>query len=222
MKTELHAHTSETSPCSHTSAANLIDMYEREGYGTVVITDHYSKWVMEHNNITNPGVFTDFFLNGYRAALDYTLKNNYNIKILPGAEVALVESPNDYLLYGADEKFFYNNPGLFNLTLENLYKLCHKNGILLIQAHPCRAYCTPADTQFLDGVEVYNGNLRHNSNNSKAYKWAAENNLIMTSGSDFHEKEDLARGGIITRNRINSIQELVEALKSGSYEIIRS
>ena len=60
----------------------------------------------------------------------------------------------------------------------------------------------------------------HNSNNGKTYKWAEENNLVMTSGSDFHEEEDLAKGGIITEEDFNSIKELAEILKAGSYSLI--
>ena len=69
LKTELHAPTSETSPCANISARKLVEMYEAAGYDAVVITDHYSKWVMEHNNITDPLEFTEFFLNGYQHAL---------------------------------------------------------------------------------------------------------------------------------------------------------
>lgn len=222
MKVELHAHTSETSPCANITASKLVRMYERKGYDAVVITDHYNKWVMEQNNITKPQEFTEFFIEGYHKALAYAQSHNLNIKILLGAEVSLLESPNDYLLYGADEEFFYQNPLLFKMSLKTLYSLCHKNDILLVQAHPSRAYCMLSDTHFIDGAEVYNGNPRHNSNNSKTYKWAEENGLIMTSGSDFHEEEDLARGGIITEHSFNSIHELVKILKMGSYKIITS
>lgn len=222
MKVELHAHTSETSPCAHINAGRLVQMYEAAGYDAVVITDHYSKWVMEHNNIKDPQEFTEFFLKGYENALLYLNNGSHTIKVLLGAEVNLLESPNDYLLYGADKEFFYNNPLLFQMPLSRLYKLCHNNGIMLIQAHPCRAYCTPADINLIDGAEVYNGNPRHNSNNDKTYKWALENNIVMVSGSDFHEEEDLAKGGIITRKDFSSIKELVEIIKSGGYSIIRN
>lgn len=222
MKVEMHAHTSETSPCGNISASKLVNMYKDKGYDAVVITDHYSKWVMEHNSIIKPDEFTEFFLGGYHRAYRYAKDNNCDIKILLGVEVTLLEGPNDYLLYGIDEQFLYENPLLFKMSLKKLYKLCHKNDILLVQAHPCRAYCTPADTHFLDGAEVYNGNPRHNSNNSKTYKWAKENGLIMTSGSDFHQEEDLAKGGIITESSFDSVHELAEILKAGSYSIITS
>ena len=42
----------------------------------------------------------------------------------------------------------------------------------------------------------------------------------MTSGSDFHEDEDLAKGGIITDYGFNSVNGLAEILKSGKYSLI--
>ncbi len=65
-------------------------------------------------------------------------------------------------------------------------------------------------------------NIKNNSNNSKTYKWASENNMIMVSGSDFHEEEDLAKGGIITETSFISIKELVEIIKAGNYSIIEN
>lgn len=219
MKVELHAHTSETSPCGRVSAKKLVKMYKDTEYDAIVITDHYSKWVMELNSIREPEELTEFFLEGYRCASRYA-QDSGGIKVLLGAEVSLLESPNDYLLYGTDEEFFLKNHMLFEMTLSKLYTLCYKNNILLVQAHPYRAYCTPANTHFLDGVEVHNGNPRHDSNNDKAYKWAEKNKLLKTSGSDFHREEDVAKGGIVTEDSFDSIHELTEILKSGRYSII--
>jgi len=42
---------------------------------------------------------------------------------------------------------------------------------------------------------------------------------ILTSGSDFHRLDDLARGGIITEVEIKDIKQLVQILKNRSYKI---
>ncbi len=42
FKTELHAHTAETSNCGKASAEELVEAYIKNGYSTVVITDHLS------------------------------------------------------------------------------------------------------------------------------------------------------------------------------------
>jgi len=47
-------------------------------------------------------------------------------------------------------------------------------------------------------------------------------NLKMISGSDFHEYEDLARGGIAAADTLSEIGELISLLKDGDYELIRN
>lgn len=218
MKVEMHTHTSETSPCAHICAQDVIKMYKEAGYDTVVITDHYSKWVFEKNGAKTPDEVTSHFLKGYKTALGCA--ETYDINVLLGCEVTLTESPNDYLLYGVNEDFFHTHPFLYNLSLEELSEICHNENILIVQAHPNRAYCEPVNPALLDGAEVFNGNPRHDSNNDKTYAWAYEHDLIMTSGSDFHEKEDLALGGIITEYDIKTENDLIQTLLSGDYSLI--
>jgi histidinol phosphatase-like PHP family hydrolase len=42
-KYDLHVHTSETSHCGKVSASEMVDLYIREGYSGIVVTDHYSE-----------------------------------------------------------------------------------------------------------------------------------------------------------------------------------
>ena len=42
FKTELHAHTSEVSPCGHVTAPEVADRFIAQGYTSLVITNHYS------------------------------------------------------------------------------------------------------------------------------------------------------------------------------------
>lgn len=218
MLIEMHTHTSEASPCAHVSAKEMVSLYQNAGYDAVVITDHYCKWVYEQSHSQTLKEYVDYFLSGYHAARKAAA--NAPLKILLGAEVNLTESPNDYLLYGATEDFFYQNPELFTLSLKELYTLCHNNQILLFQAHPYRTYCEPADPVYLDGAESYNGNPRHNNQNEKARQWVKDNQLLISSGSDFHEREDLAKGGILTKQPVADIQQLCQTLQNSSYTLL--
>lgn len=219
MKIEMHAHTSEASPCANISASRLVSMYIEAGYDAVVITDHYCKWVMEQSGAETPEAYVDYFLSGYRTAREAA--QNTSLSVWLGAEVNLLESPNDYLLYGATEEFFRKNLSLFTLSQKELYFLCQKNQILLFQAHPYRTYCNPGDPEFLDGAESYNGNPRHNNRNEDAVAWTEENHLLVSSGSDFHEAEDLAKGGIYTEESSHDLTELCNLLKSNCYQLIQ-
>ena len=106
------------------------------------------------------------------------------------------------------------------MTLKELYALCQKEQILLLQAHPYRTYCTPADPAYLDGAESYNGNPRHNNQNGLADEWTRKYHMIQSSGSDFHELEDVAKGGIETSTPVTDTRALYQVLCSGNYKLL--
>ena len=109
---------------------------------------------------------------------------------------------------------------MYELSLIELRERCKDKGILLFQAHPGRNGHRMVDAKLLDGAEVYNGNPRHINNNGLVYKWAKEKNLMFSSGSDYHQKEDLGTGGIITDFDVKSSKELAEVLRSGAYKLL--
>jgi hypothetical protein len=210
---DMHVHTSETSPCGKVKASILANMYKKSGYQGIVITDHYTRqyfgpfaWIGWERRI-------DRFLRGFKFAEDEGRK--IGLSVIMGMEIRFNENHNDYLVYGIDEAFLKENRELYKLGLSGFRSLIKDREILIYQAHPFRRMITPADPLLLDGVEVFNGNARHDSKNHMALSFAKGYNLKMISGSDFHRMEDLGRGGIATCEPINTSQELVRMLKEG-------
>ena len=183
-----------------------------------MITDHYCKWAQERSGAETTEAYAQYFLNGYRTAK--AAGDKIGFPVLLGAEANLPGSPNDYLLYGITEKFILQHPDLHEMTLKELYALCQREQILLLQAHPYRTYCTPADPAYLDGAESYNGNPRHNNQNELAKEWSQKYHLIQSSGSDFHELEDVAKGGIETSIPVTDTRTLYQVLRSGDYSLL--
>ncbi len=215
MKIEMHAHTKEVSPCAWVSAEDTVKAYKQAGYDKIVITNHFNWYVLDAANTDDTVKRVDHYLSGYRLAKQ--AGDACGLEVIFGVEVALRNcGPEDYLIYGVTEKMLYDNPYLYDLTLQELRNICDNYGALLFQAHPFREYLKPADPALLDGVEVFNGNPRHNSHNDIAAEWAIKHGLLISSGSDFHQSEDISRGGIIT----NLQASLVEILKSKNYQII--
>lgn len=218
MKIEMHTHTSEASPCANVPAAQIPALYRQAGYDAIVITDHFCKWAQERSGSETAKVYAEYFLNGYRTAK--AAGDRIGFPVLLGAEANLPGSPNDYLLYGITEEFILQHPSLYEMTLPELYTLCREHDILLLQAHPYRTYCTPADPAYLDGAESYNGNPRHNNQNELAEKWTQKHHMIQSSGSDFHELEDVAKGGIETNIPVTDTHTLYQVLRSGDYKLL--
>ena len=78
---------------------------------------------------------------------------------------------------------------------------------------------TVKDPSNLFGIEVYNG-CTDEFRNNLAKTYAEHYGKRMTSGSDFHSKVALARGGIITSRNVSNASELVSVLRDGDYELI--
>lgn len=217
---EMHAHTRETSRCASVDAHELIRSYIGAGYKGIVITDHMSTSTFERFEGTNMSwrEKVDFFLTGYHEAADAA---GGKINVLLGMELRfdIKNNINDYLVYGLTEKFLYEHPELLNMKLKDFSALAHANKMLIYQAHPFRVGMTVANPKYLNGVEVYNGNPRHRSSNSVADFWANKFRLLKSSGSDYHQYEDLARGGIYFGKEIRTNEELVRELLHGEQRL---
>lgn len=212
-KYDTHVHTSETSSCGKVPAAEMIRLYSKAGYSGVVITDHFIRQIFDMQLFKSWNRKIDSFLKGYNAAAEAGTK--YGLDVILGIELTFEENRNDYLIFGIDEQFLKENKEPYKLGLEGFRKLTEGKGILIFQAHPFRPFMIPASPALIDGVEIYNGNVRHNPKNEAACAYALENRLLMSSGSDAHRIGDQARGGIILTHRISNSKELVQAFNEG-------
>jgi len=221
-KIELHAHSSESSRCGSVKAAELVEKYINAGYSALVLTDHYyARFFDKFSNLSWEKQL-EKYLEGYKNAKEAAGDSEF--KVFLGIEIKFNNDPNEYLVYGLDEVFLLTHPNLHHLNLKQFKILTEKEEaeILIFQAHPYRRGMAPADIELIDGLEVYNGNPRHNSNNDKALNYAKNNKLKMLSGSDFHEYEDLARGGIVSKKLPLKINELCNLLKTENYNLIKA
>ncbi len=219
-KYETHFHTNETSPCGKVPAAAAVRLYHEAGYTGIVVTDHYSRRFFDMYPLSKWERKIGFYLEGYHCALEEGQKLGVDIHL--GMELRFDENPNDYLIYGFDEEFLKANKKLYKLGLKNFRKLTAGNGIVIVQAHPFRANMVTAAPELIDGVEVYNGNPRHDSANHLALEFARDNKLKMLSGSDFHRYGDETRGGIIVQERIKPGGFADMILKNKISDLIRT
>lgn len=152
--TELHLHTKESSSCSNIPAKEMIEAYKEKGYSTIVITDHCSKGKMERLGNISWKQKMDYVFTGFDIAKEYG--ESLGLNILLGVEITLHQTDSDYLVYGIDQDFLYNNEKIYEYSLPKLYNL-----------------------------------------------------------------EDLARGGIVTTEKIKDINQLVKVLKNREYKVIK-
>jgi hypothetical protein len=198
------------------SNEQIINKYKEAGYTTLVLANHFNRGTQGFLRCEEYGDFITAYLKGYE-----DLKNDAQgvLTVLLGMELRFEENSNDYLVFGVTEEFLRNNPPLYDMNPESFSKLAKENGLLFVQAHPFRNSMTVVNPRFLDGVEVFNGHMGHDSRNEIANMWAEKFNLIKTSGTDYHYITSPANGGIFTEEEITDMNQLVEILKSGNYTL---
>lgn len=215
FKTELHAHTSEVSPCGHVTAPEVADRFIAQGYTSLVITNHYCDYVIDPLKGT------------WREKMDYYMHPYYlmrehagdRLHVILGCELRFEGNINDYLIYGITEEFLRENPDLHKMSLRSFSELAHENEMLVVQAHPFRNGMVVVNPAYLDGMETFNGTPTYDGRNLIADAWAKRYNLLRTSGSDFHNPDQFGTGGILTSAAIRTGEELVAVLKSGDYTL---
>ena len=228
-KTELHCHTGDVSNCAEETAEYIVSRYLEAGYTSLVVTNHmsastfhspkYQKYLEKSGKSDLWQTKIDFFMTGYENMISAA---KGRLHILLGMEFcSFISPPNDYLVYGVCEKWLRENDAIPEMKIKEMSQCVHQAGMMIFQAHPFRNDMRITDPKYLDGVEVYNGHIFHKSRNSIAQAWADFHHLKGTSGSDFHESRHGCCGGIVTEFPIETNEQLLAVLQSGSYELIR-
>ena len=217
-KTELHMHTGDISVCARVTPEEAVRDYKAAGYRTIVVTNHMNRATFQHMAGASWEEQIQWYVAARKRILDYA---DADFSILLGFELRLDGCENDYLVYGATDDFLLHNGDLMAMTLPDFSALAHQNGLLIYQAHPFRYHMTMVKEQYLDGVEAYNGNARHDSHNFLTVTWAGYTHLPMTSGSDYHRPQDPCNGGILTDMPITNDDGLLAALMTKNYTLLR-
>ena len=191
-------------------------MYKQRGYSAVTVTDHFHAGWFEANKDRAENIL-DAYFKGYETLAAYG--EQIGIKVLYGAEVRFRENGNDYLIYGFEKSFLKDPESIFEMGIAAFSELCRKEHVFIMQAHPFRDGCVPAEACYLDAVESMNLNPRHENHNDLAHAFAQKHSLPETCGSDCHRLEDRCRGGILSQTLPRDTFELAALLRAGDFSI---
>lgn len=217
FKTETHSHTNPASFCSHLTPREMVELYHKAGYTTLFISDHLSNY--QFNKYDEQLTFAqkvDFFYQGYLEAK--AIGEQYGMYVLFSPELGV--DGNHFMLYNADLAFIKKQEDLFSLTIGEFRRRAQAQGITLVQAHPYRNGKYTPKPDFVDGIEVFNGNPRAENFNEKALELAKQYHLPMTVGSDAHRLEDIAATAVLTEQPITSVDEYLALLKAGKLQLM--
>ena len=164
---ELHAHTSIASPCGKATPEETVRLYLEAGFDGLVITNHFS--LASFGDISKEDLVA-LHMTAYERACKAA--EGTGLKVYLCAEIRFVENGNDYLLYGVSQEILETVYDHFHKGLAAFRESAPLPQSLLIQAHPFRDGCVPAEGRLLDGVEVFNMHPNHNPRSALAAMYA--------------------------------------------------
>jgi predicted metal-dependent phosphoesterase TrpH len=208
---DLHNHTTISSPCSVLSPEELIKTAMVSSLDALCVTEHV---VIEGANICQ------------------TLGKKMGFPVFRGIEART--DLGDMLVYG----YYQDIPEY--IPLAKLCRLVHKKGGVVFAAHPFRgrggcnllSYLARKGIDLhtmwdrvpelceLDGIEICNGQDT-DEDNGYARELQQRLGIKGIGGSDAHIKHMTARAATRFPGPVTSDEELVNALKQGSYQAIR-
>ena len=215
-KTELHCHTHPVSGCSHVSVSEMVQIYKNLGVDTVVLTNHfymhsYSDASLKRKKEEVVGEY----LQAFRDMKAYA--DTEGVSVILGMEIRFTENINDYLLYGLTEKDIPTLYDSLDGDLEGFCRKYKKENQLIFQAHPFRDGMVLAEPKCLDGIEAFNMYPRANSRVALARAYAQKQGMQIICGSDCHVVGHEGCCLLRTRDKIETSEDLVAALKTGDY-----
>lgn len=212
-KTELHAHTSPASNCSHVAARETVRLYAELGCHALVLTNHYNEFSTKE--IYGRCLTPEDYLYDYYEALDEGAK--LGVRVILGAELRFTENGNDYLVYGIEPSDIERFERYFDKGIECFYRECKTKKNLILQAHPFRKNMVLAPLDSIDGIESFNLHSGHNGAVGKAARYARDNRLIVSGGSDFHEIHHAGACFMRTRELPRDSFDVADMLREKDY-----
>lgn len=217
MKIDMHVHSSGISVCGQLSPQELAELYSKTSFDAIVLTNHYSRFTVDHRASDPKQDFYKLYQEEFCRMKE--AGERYGLKVFCGYELRFDSADNDYLVYGLPECLAQRYEELFTMTPENFSALAKEHGFLFYQAHPFRNSMKIIKPEYLFGIEVQNGLVRHDSRNDIAKMWAEKFHLHAIAGSDCHQLPDVGRNGIETSEKVETLEDLLHVLKNDLYTI---
>ncbi len=217
---ETHLHTALVSKCAKISPEQIVELYEKNGYDGVFVTDHFLNGNCYYNGRDDLSYAerVHLYAEGYRAV---KAAAGDRLQVFFGFEYSY--RGTDILFYGWDEDALADIPEALSLKPSEFIKFANERGILTVQAHPFREAAYIDHIRLFpgtEGVEVYNAG-RTDLANDLAYQYATAYGKIKTGGSDLHSAEQSMLSGVAFHERITSEAEFIDALRAGKGTVVK-
>lgn len=210
---ETHLHTREGSKCGRSTGREHARFYAEQGYQGIIVTDHF----FGGNVAVDPSLPWEeqvrLFCYGYEEAKDEGKR--LGLDVFFGWESTF--EGDDYLVYGLDQAWLLAHPEVTSWNRAEQFAQVHAYGGCVVQAHPFRErdYLSRIllGDRFSDAIEAANAGNSPLSD-ACAWKYAQENHLMVTAGSDNHRSgPETKLMGIALSEKLNGIEDYIHLIR---------
>ena len=216
---ETHLHTKQGSKCGVNTGAEMAKACKEYGYTGIIVTDHFYYGNTAVDRSLSWSDWVEAYCKGYEDAKE--MGDKIGLQVFFGWESGY--NGTEFLVYGLDKQWLIKHPEIRDASVEEQYQLVHKDGGIVIHAHPFREASYISEIrlfpEFVDGVEVYNISNGNKLNevlapcymDDKAKEYAKEHNFPVTAGSDIHST-DLFGCGMGFGRKLEDIHDFARAI----------
>ncbi len=198
MLFELHGHTTRYSKCSQMSPAEYIQAARKKGLQGICLTEHNTFWP------------EDEYKRFCHQAEGLVVINGNEQRCWDGDQIQ-----GDFLVFGC--RFQYWEP-----TAAQLIELVHRQGGIIIAAHPFRAGLGVSEELIyqldLDALEVYSCS-QEPWQTKLVYQAAKKMNIPVIAASDTHSPELVGCSTTEFTVAIQNEQDFVQAINRGQFNL---
>lgn len=219
---QLHLHTSESSRCGRSTAAEMMRACKDAGYSLVVVTDHFFNANINCDFSLPWPRQVDCLMKGYWAAR--AEGERLGLTVLFGWETN--NGGPEVLTYGLGRDYLLAHPDIAQWPLEEYLARVKAAGGFCCHAHPFREayYIVPfqPQPQLFEAFEVFNNHHAPENRiwDEKALAMAQEYHLIQLAGCDAHRAQEVTGGAVKLPWPVSDMPGLIAALRSRKTEVI--
>ena len=217
FKYDTHVHTSIVSACATITKEEIVNLYVKNGYTGIFITDHFI-----HGNCHEYIRGLDYknkILEVYKGYKEVKEVAKGKLDVFFGFEDSYLGT--DVLVYGPDLEDLLNMPEIDSMDFKTLIIYMNNKGYLTAQAHPFR------EANYIDHIRIYPETIgvetlnaaRNEKCNKFADFYADLYNKPKLAGSDLHHTNQKMLSGVEFDEKIESVQDFVEKILSNKQKL---
>lgn len=210
MLIDMHAHSSAISRCCRATVEEVLETDKSVGIDGIVLTNHYQ---IEYTvNGDSDGLARRYIEEYYHAK---EAGEKLGMRVFYGMEVTARQFGCAHMLiYGIDPSFTLEHSDIYDYTLEEMSRVVHEAGAVLIQAHPFRRGGDLVDLAYVDGVEANCHPIYEGPCYDRLVPYAQEAGIIMTCGGDYHADTHRVRCGTYLPDTLTGGKDLADYLRT--------